>query len=102
MAGKSDNDTEKLDKPSAEPEEPTCEATACIPQVQSDITVKKVPAENSNTDHQHHTEKFKCNQCDYEDSSEKGLTQHVHMKHCPVFSLDALEMNMSICAVMSS
>ena len=28
MAGKSDKDTEKLDKPSSEPEEPPCEATA--------------------------------------------------------------------------
>ena len=35
MAGNSDKDimTEKLDKPSTEPEEPTWEATVYIPQV---------------------------------------------------------------------
>ena len=70
MAGKSDKDTEKLDKPSADPEEPTCEATAYIPQVKSDNTVKKAAAETSNTDH--HTEKFKCDHCNYKNSSERG------------------------------
>ena len=41
--------------------------------------------QTSNTDH--HTETFKCNQCNYENSSEKGLTQHVRMKHCPSLQL---------------
>ena len=33
------------------------------------------------------TEKFKCNQCEYENPSEKGLAQHMRMKHCPWLEL---------------
>ena len=30
---------------------------------------------------------FKCNQCEYEKPSEKGLAQHIIMKHCPWLEL---------------
>ena len=32
-------------------------------------------------------EKFKCDQCTYPNSSEKGLSQHIRMKHCPSLDL---------------
>ena len=69
--------TQKLDNSSEE--EPTCEAAH---QVQS---VNKEAAQTSSTDL--NTEKFKCDNCNYENLSEKGLTQHVRMKHCPSLKL---------------
>ena len=35
-------------------------------------------------------EKFKCDQCDYSNPTEKGVTQHKRMKHCPTLKLKCL------------
>ena len=62
------------------------------PGTRSETIAKETTAENSTEAIEIHTpeaptEKFKCNECDYKNISEKGLAQHIRMKHCPRLEL---------------
>ena len=45
------------------------------------VVAKVEAAKASKTDT--NLDKFNCNQCTFKNSFEKGLTQHIQMKHCP-------------------
>ena len=82
MENDTDTTTEKFENSYVEPKEPTYEASS---QVQSDNTVNQEAAETVSIDL--NTEKFKCKNFNYGNLSEKELTQHVCMKHCPSLEL---------------
>ena len=56
---------------------------APVKETTADNTFKAVETQKPDAP----TEKFKCNQCEYENLSEKGLAHHNRMKHCPWLEL---------------